>query len=138
MKAEVQEDHAREVHPGRQDGFLEMRKEMKMWEDWCQRQKRKNSQGKDPRTFEENRQGKDPSTLERNSQGKDPRTPEAPVKKVAGSEKAKRKEVEKEDWEKEETSEAQKKQSAKNNLRTSLCQKGKKKKIWRKKRQRVE
>ena len=54
-KAELQEDHAREVHPGRQDGFLEMWKEMKMWEDWCLRQKRKNRQGKDPRTFEENR-----------------------------------------------------------------------------------
>ena len=35
VKAEVQEDHVREVHPDRQDGFLGMRKEMKMWEDWC-------------------------------------------------------------------------------------------------------
>ena len=68
VRAEVQEDHAKEVHPDRQDGFLGMRKGMNMWEDWCLRQK-KNSQGKDPRTFEDNRQGRDPSTLERNSQG---------------------------------------------------------------------
>ena len=48
---------------------------MTMWEKWCFKQKRKkNSQGKDPKTFEENSQGRDPSTLERNSQGKDPRT----------------------------------------------------------------
>ena len=74
VRAEVQEDHAREVHPDRQDGFLVLRKGMKMWKDWCLRQKKKNSKGKDPRTFEENTQGFDPSTQERNSQGKDPRT----------------------------------------------------------------
>ena len=36
--------------------------------------RRKNSQGKDPKTFQENSQGKDPRTFEENSQGKDPRT----------------------------------------------------------------
>ena len=35
---------------------------------------KRNSQGKDPRTFEVNSQGGDPSTLERNSQGKNPST----------------------------------------------------------------
>ena len=58
--------------PGRPSG---MRKEMVVWENWCRKPKRnQNSQGKDPRTFEENRQGRDPCTQERNSQGKDPRT----------------------------------------------------------------
>ena len=51
VEAEVQEDHAREVHPDRQHGFLGMKKGMKMWEDWCLRQKKKNSQRKDPRTM---------------------------------------------------------------------------------------
>ena len=40
---------------------------------WQERRSR-NSQGKDPRTFEENSQGGDPSTPEENSQVKDPRT----------------------------------------------------------------
>ena len=57
----------------------------------------------------ENSKGGNVSTYQINSQRKDPRTLEAPVKKVAGSEKAKRKEVEKEEEEKEEKSEAQKK-----------------------------
>ena len=39
-----------------------------------QEERRKNSQGKDPKTFQENSQGRDPSTPEGNSQGKDPRT----------------------------------------------------------------
>ena len=44
VKAEVQKDHAREVHPG-----------MMIWEIWCRKPKRKkNSQGKDPRTLVEN------------------------------------------------------------------------------------
>ena len=48
---------------------------MMIWEIWCRKPNRiQNSQGKDPRTFEENRQGRDPCTLERNSQGKDPKT----------------------------------------------------------------
>ena len=38
--------------------------------------KSKNSQGKDPKTFEDNSQGGDPSTLERKSQGNDARTVE--------------------------------------------------------------
>ena len=43
--------------------------------DFCKKRKEKrNSQGKDPRTFDENRQGGDLGTLERNSQGEDPRT----------------------------------------------------------------
>ena len=130
VRAEVQEDHAREVHPDRQDSFLVLRKGMKMWKDWCLRQKKKNSKGKDPRTFEENTQGFDPSTQERNSQGKDPRTlaesseggnvstyqmnsqrkdtrtPEAPVKRWRVQKKRKKEEVEKEEEEKEETCEA--------------------------------
>ena len=61
VKAEVQEDPAREVHPDRQDGLLEMRKGM-IWENSCRKPKRnKNSQGKDPRTSEENRQGREGS-----------------------------------------------------------------------------
>ena len=43
--------------------------------DFCNKRKEKrNSQGKDPRTFDENSQGCDLSTQERNSQGEDPRT----------------------------------------------------------------
>ena len=34
VKAEVQEDQAREVHPDRWDDLLGMRKEMMIWEDW--------------------------------------------------------------------------------------------------------
>ena len=69
VKAEVQEDQgnkeiAREDHPDHQDGLLWMKKRMTMWEDWRldQKKNKKNSQGKDPRTFEENSQGWDPST----------------------------------------------------------------------------
>ena len=52
--------------PGRHS--MDMRKRMTMWEEWCLNQKRKkNNQGKDPKTLEENSQGRDPSTLERNS-----------------------------------------------------------------------
>ena len=81
VKAEVQENQAhkgiaREVHPDHQDGLQWMRKE-----DGCigrsgavNQKERKNSQGKDPRTFEENSHGRDPSTVARNSQGNDPRT----------------------------------------------------------------
>ena len=82
MKAEMQEDQAREVHPDRQDGLQRMRKEMMSWENWCRKPERnQNSQGKDPRTFEENRQGKTVkvSTYQINSQRKDPRVLEAPV-----------------------------------------------------------
>ena len=39
-KAEVQEDHAREVHPDRQDGLPGMRKGMMIWEIWCRKPKR--------------------------------------------------------------------------------------------------
>ena len=42
-------------------------------EHW-QKERSKNSQGKDPKTFEENSQGGDLSILEINSWGKDPRT----------------------------------------------------------------
>ena len=130
-KAEVQEDQehqgiAREAHQDLQDGTPWMKERMTIWKDWCLTQKRKNSQGKDPKTFEGNSQGRDPSTQERNSLGedprtleesskggnvstrqthsrrKDPRTFEAPVKKVAGSEKVERKEVEGKEEEKEE------------------------------------
>ena len=52
---------------------VRMRKGMMIRENWCRKPERKNSQGKDPRTFEENRQGRDP-TLKRNGLGKDPRT----------------------------------------------------------------
>ena len=40
---------------------------------FCLKQKR-NSQGKDPRTFQEHSQGGDLSTPQTNSQGEDPRT----------------------------------------------------------------
>ena len=39
---------------------------------YWQKEKSKNSQGMDPKTFQGNSQGRDPSTLERNSQGEDP------------------------------------------------------------------
>ena len=56
--------------PGRHS--MDMRKRMTMWEEWCLNQKRKkNNQGKDPKTLEENSQGRDPSTLERNSQAQE-------------------------------------------------------------------
>ena len=60
------------------------RKRMQVYEkyEWtwderarCFEQKeRRNSQGKDPQTFDGDSQERDPSTLERNNQGKDPRT----------------------------------------------------------------
>ena len=54
MKAEVQEDQANKEIADHQDGIPWMRKRMKMREGSCLQQKRKkNSQGKDPRTFEE-------------------------------------------------------------------------------------
>ena len=40
VKTEVREDHVTEAHPDRQDCFLGMRKGMKMWEDWCLKQKK--------------------------------------------------------------------------------------------------
>ena len=43
--------------------------------------KKRNSQGKDARTFQENSQGGDLSTTQANSQGEDPRTFEAPVRR---------------------------------------------------------
>ena len=62
--------------PSRSPGQpLWMRQTMTKWEEWCLKHKRKkNSQGKDPRTFEENSQRRHLSTQERNGQGKDPRT----------------------------------------------------------------
>ena len=74
-KAEVQVGPAHkgiaiEDRPDLQDGAPWMRKGMTIWEKWCLKQKRKkNSQGKDSKTFEENSQGRDPR-----SQGEDPRT----------------------------------------------------------------
>ena len=58
---EVQEDHAREVHPDRQDGLLGMRKEMTMWEIWCRKPKRKKQPGKGPKNLSRKQTGKDPS-----------------------------------------------------------------------------
>ena len=52
VKTEVQED---QPHKGiaREDGLLWMKKTVAMWEEWClQQERKKNSQGKDPRTFE--------------------------------------------------------------------------------------
>ena len=69
VKTEVQEDHVREAHPDRQDGFLGMRKEMKMWEDWCFKQKREKNNGRDPNTLERKSQGRDPRPLVENSKG---------------------------------------------------------------------
>ena len=43
-------------------------------EEIGKREKVKNSQGKDPKTFEQNSLGGDPKTPSKNSQGKDPRT----------------------------------------------------------------
>ena len=130
VKAEVQEDHAREIKrsPGRG-----MRKGTMMWETWCRKPKRnKSSPGKDPRTLVENSNGGNVSTYQINSQGKDPRTIEAPVQ--GGGFRKKRKKKWKKRKRKKKKSEAQKKslvdKSAKNNLRTSLCQK-RTKKIWR-------
>ena len=40
IKAEVREDHAREVHPDHQDGVLWMEERMTMWEDLCLKQKK--------------------------------------------------------------------------------------------------
>ena len=59
VKAEVQEDHAREVHPDRQDGLLGMRKGMTMWEIWCRKPKRKKLPGKGPRNFSRKQTGKE-------------------------------------------------------------------------------
>ena len=70
-KAEVQVDQAhkeiaREAHQDLQDGNLWMKERMTIWEGWCLEQKRKkNSQGKDPRTFLGNSQGRDPRTQPR-------------------------------------------------------------------------
>ena len=41
VEAEVQEDHAREVHPDRQDGLPGMRKGMMISETWCRKPKKK-------------------------------------------------------------------------------------------------
>ena len=41
VKAEVQEDHARDVHPDRQDGLPGMRKGMMISETWCRKPKKK-------------------------------------------------------------------------------------------------
>ena len=46
VKAEVQEDHAREVHPDLLDRIPWMRK--RMWEEWCLEPKRKKQPGKGP------------------------------------------------------------------------------------------
>ena len=65
-----------------------------------------NSQSKDPRTFEENRQGGDLRTLETHSQGRDPRTLKEPVEAWRAQKKRKEKKLEeKEEIEKEETGE---------------------------------
>ena len=50
-----------------------------------------NSQGEDPRTFEENIQGRDLSTLETNSQEKHPRTLKEPVERWPVQKKRKKK-----------------------------------------------
>ena len=61
--------------PDLQDGIPWMKEEVTIWRIGALNEKeRKNSQGKDPRTYEGNSQGRDPSTQERNSQGEDPRT----------------------------------------------------------------
>ena len=55
---------------------------MTIWEDWCVKRKReKDSQGKDPRTFEENHQGRDPRTKKETSLGEHPRTLEESSKR---------------------------------------------------------
>ena len=48
----------------------------KGWREGSSRREKRStdSQGKDPKTFQENSQGRDPSTLEINSKGEDPRT----------------------------------------------------------------
>ena len=61
----------------------------------------RNSQGKDPRTFEGNSQGGDISTLKTNSQGKDPRTFREPVERWRVQKKRKEKSVRKRRNEKE-------------------------------------
>ena len=63
-----------------------------------EQQENRNSQGEDPRTFEENSQGGDLSTLQTNSQGEDPRTFEEPVErfKRSGRKRSGRKKVKKE------------------------------------------
>ena len=43
------------------------------------KERKKDRQRKDPKTFQANSQGRDPSTPERNSQGRDPRTFKEPV-----------------------------------------------------------
>ena len=52
---------------------------------------RRNSQGKDPRTFEENSQGGDLGPLGTNSQGRDPRTLKEPVERWRVQKKRKEK-----------------------------------------------
>ena len=68
-----------------------MRKKMLRWGackgekvdgTFCKKVKvKRNSQGKDPRTFDENSQGGDFSTPKTNSWGEDPRTCKEPVEK---------------------------------------------------------
>ena len=99
----------------------------------CKEEKEKrNSQGKDPRTFEENGQGGDLITHETNSRGRDPRT-----LKKGGELRKKRKE---EKWKKrkkkkKKKGEAQKKlveKSAKKGSQASWRRRGKKKRKKRK------
>ena len=70
----------------------------------------KNSQGKDPRTFEENSQGGDLSTLETNSQGKDPRTFRETVESWRVQKKRKGEKWEKKKKKKKEEGEVQNKE----------------------------
>ena len=136
VKAEVQEDQAhkgiaREVHPDHQDELVWMKKSMTLGEDWCLKQKRKkNSQGKDPRTLKENSQGGDVGTPQINSQGDDPRTFGAPAKRWRAQKKRQEKKwkrKKKKRSQKWSTEEAFGEQSAKNILPASLCRKGRKK-----------
>ena len=62
VKAKVQQDQAQERSIQISRTALQwMRRGMTMWEKWCLKQKRKKkSQGKDPKTFEEHSQGRDP------------------------------------------------------------------------------
>ena len=56
---------------------------------FCKEKEKRNSQGKDPRTFDENSQGGDLSTPQTNSQGRDPRTFKEPVERWRVQEKRK-------------------------------------------------
>ena len=86
VKAEVQQDQAREVDPDRQDDLLGMRKVMRDPSTL-----ERNSQGKDPRTLVENSKGGNVSTYQTNSQRKDPRTLEASLKRWRVQKKRKEK-----------------------------------------------